>query len=67
MNHKELFQEKVREDRRLVILRFLAEEPDYRMNTSLLRDALEIMCHRFIRDQVPTDGAWLEENPLIIA
>ena len=54
-----------REDRRLVILRFLSEEPDYRLNVSLLQDALEVMGHVVGRDVIVADGSWLEETGLI--
>ena len=53
------------EDRRLVILRFLAEEPDYRLNTCLLQAALESVGHRASRDLVNADAAWLRELDLV--
>ena len=61
----EILQRKFAEDRRLVILRFLAEEPDYRMNTSLMCDALDVIGHRVSRDVVATDAAWLQDNGLV--
>jgi hypothetical protein len=65
MSHNQEFQRLQTEDRRLVILRFLAEEPDYALNSSLLQSALALMGHSVSRDRVHTDGAWLEENSLI--
>jgi hypothetical protein len=53
------------EDRRLVILRFLSEEPDYRMNTSLLQDALDTVGHRESRDVIHGDAAWLKDVGLV--
>lgn len=65
MSHNEQFRKKLAEDRRLVILRFLAEEPDYRLNTSLLQDALDSIGHRVSRDVVHADAAWLEDAGLV--
>ncbi len=59
------YQEICTEDRRLVILRFLAEEPDYRMNTSLLQDALDTVGHRESRDVIAADAAWLRDMGLV--
>jgi len=65
MSHNREFQQKVAEDRRLVILRFLAEDADYAMNTSLLQTALEAVGHGVSRDLVNADAAWLEESELV--
>ena len=62
MSHNRAFQQKVAEDRRLVILRFLAEDADYAMNTSLLQTALEAVGHGVSREKVNADAAWLEET-----
>lgn len=59
------FAETLREDRRLVILRFLSEAPDYRLNTAVLRTALIAYGHSVTRDQVDTDAAWLSEQGLL--
>ncbi len=53
------------EDRRLVMLRFLAEDPSYSLNTSLLHDALLLLGHSASRDQVETDAVWLAEQGLV--
>ncbi|MEG2140817.1 MAG: ArsR family transcriptional regulator [Bilophila sp.] len=53
------------ENRRCAFLRFLAEDPDYALNTSLLQSALEAIGHGVSRDQVNTDAAWLEEQGLV--
>lgn len=53
------------EDRRLVILRFLAEDADYSLNTSILRDALDSVGHRESRQVVEQDAAWLETAGLV--
>ena len=61
MNYSQL----VTEDRRLVILRFLAEAQDYCLNTSVLQSVLASVGHCCSRDQVATDAAWLEEQGLV--
>ena len=53
------------ENRRCAFLRFLAEEPDYAMNTSLIQDALAAVGHGVSRDVVHTDAAWLAETGLV--
>lgn len=59
------FQKLLTEDRRLVVLRFLAEDPGYRLNTAVLRTALDAYGHSVSRDQVDTDCAWLAEQGLV--
>ena len=66
MNHCEEFKRKRQEDRRLVILRFLQEEPDYRLNVSLLQDALDVCGNTASRDQIIADGEWLAEVGLVV-
>ena len=61
MSLTELF----RQDRRLVILRFLSGDEGYSLNTSLLHGALESVGHRVSRDVVEGDVAWLEEQGLL--
>jgi len=58
------YQEILDEDRRLVILRFLAEG-GYSLNTSVLHSALESFGHRVSRDRVKGDAAWLAEQGLV--
>ena len=52
-------------DRRLMILRLLAEAPDYRANTYLLASALSSMGHAVGADRQRTDLAWLDEQGLV--
>lgn len=66
MNHTAEFQRKRAEDRRLVILRFLAEEPDYRLNTSLLQSLLDAIGHAESRDVINADAAWLRDMGLVL-
>ncbi|MBI2235396.1 MAG: ArsR family transcriptional regulator [Magnetospirillum sp.] len=50
---------------RLAVLRFLEEDTDYSLNTSILQDALEQIGFGLSRDQVETICAWLEEQCLV--
>ena len=43
------FAELQAENRRCAFLRFLAEDPDYAMNTSLLQSALEAVALHFVQ------------------
>jgi DNA-binding transcriptional ArsR family regulator len=58
------FLERLAEDRRLVILRLLAEA-NSEANESLLALALSDYGHRVSRDQTRTDLAWLREQGLV--
>ncbi len=53
------------EDRRLVILRLLAEDRDYSLNDSVLQTALEQIGHGVSRDKVRADIDWLAEQELV--
>ncbi len=59
------FSTHLSEDRRLVLLRILAEMPGYRSNSSVLRTLLERWGHTPSRDQVATDLLWLHEQGLV--
>lgn len=59
------YQDFVAEDRRLALLRFLASDPDYAMNDSLMQRALESIGHGVSRDVVRGDFAWLSEQRLV--
>jgi len=59
------FQDFLRQDQRLVILRLLAEMPAYSSNSSVLCMALERFGHAISRDQVKTELHWLAENGLV--
>lgn len=62
---KKDFAEHLRHDRRLVLLRLLAEMPAYRANSSVLYVALERFGHATTRDLVKTELRWLEEQELL--
>ena len=59
------FNELLSQDRRLVILRFLNEDADRTLNTSILQDALDQIGHGCSRDCVETECAWLAEQGLV--
>jgi hypothetical protein len=61
------FAEVLAQDRRLVILRLLAEDLDRKLNTSILQDALDMVGHGCSRDCVETECAWLHEQGLVEA
>ncbi|MGB1239350.1 MAG: ArsR family transcriptional regulator [Pseudomonadales bacterium] len=53
------------EDRRLVLLRLLAEDRDYKVNTSILQQGLELYGHSVSRDKLHAEIAWLKEVDLV--
>ncbi|WP_422097005.1 ArsR family transcriptional regulator [Variovorax sp.] len=53
------------EDRRLVILRVLADMPAYRTNSFLLNTLLAKWGHEPSTDQIKGDIAWLQEQGLV--
>lgn len=59
------FAQHLAEDRRLVILRLLADQHGYALNESTLQTALEAFAHAVSRDTVRADAAWLEEVGLV--
>lgn len=65
MTEKRTFAQLQAENRRCAFLRFLAEDPDYAMNTSLLQSALEAIGHGVSRDCINADASWLEESGLV--
>ena len=63
--HNSAFAKLRTASRRLAILRFLAEEPDYTLNTSVLEDALEAIGLAVSRAVLHMDGVWLENLEII--
>lgn len=59
------FADRLREDRRLVLLRLLAEQPGYRSNSSILHSGLHGLGVTSTRDDVATDLAWLSEQGMV--
>lgn len=54
------------EDRRLVILRVLAESPEYTSNEYVLNDALKTYGHAVSFDRLRQDIAWLSEQGFLL-
>ena len=59
------FRDLIDEDRRLVILRTLEEDPGYSLNESVIQSCLDALGHKVGRDRVRTDLAWLRDQGLI--
>jgi hypothetical protein len=59
------FTDRLREDRRLVLLRLLSEQPGYRANSSNLHAGLYALGIAATRDDVTTDLHWLREQSLV--
>jgi hypothetical protein len=59
------FAERLREDRRLVLLRLLAEQSAYRANSSVLHAGLHHLGVAASRDDVVTDLHWLRDQGLL--
>ena len=59
------YKQLVSEDRRLVILRFLAESNGYDANSSIVQSVLNQFGHRPSRDLVHTELDWLQEQGLV--
>lgn len=59
------FVDRAREDRRLVILRTLALDGDYRLNERLLSVSLESMCYDLSIDLLRAELVWLAEQDLV--
>ncbi|MBU2967072.1 ArsR family transcriptional regulator [Amphritea sp. 2_MG-2023] len=53
------------EDRRLVLLRLLAEDTDYKINSSILQQGLGMYGHSISRDKLHSEIAWLTEQDLV--
>lgn len=60
------FADRLREDRRLVILRLLSEQPGYRFNSSNLHAGLQYLGVLGTRTDVTTDIHWLKEQGLLL-
>lgn len=55
----------IEKNRRLAILQFLADGPDYSMNASVLQSALRAIGHSVSKDRLETDCHWLNEQGLV--
>lgn len=61
----ETFAEKLRKDRRLVLLRLLSEQHGYRANSSVLHAGLHFLGVAASRDDVLMDLHWLRDQSLV--
>lgn len=59
------FAERLREDRRLVMLRILSEQKGYMSNSSVLHAGLHYLGVAADRDDVRTDLYWLGDQGLV--
>ncbi|ACI98526.1 hypothetical protein [Rhodospirillum centenum] len=59
------YKDFVAEDRRLVILKLLEEDPGGSHNHAVLQEALRRWGHTVSRDVVKSDLAWLAEQALV--
>lgn len=55
----------IQEDRRLVILRILAEDVGYSHNEYVLREALRVYRYQLSADLLRTELSWLAEQGLV--
>lgn len=54
-----------KKERRLVILRLLAEDSDYRAPSSILESGLDVYALSTSRDNLHTELHWLQEQSLV--
>ncbi len=59
------YKEIVAQDRRLAMLRFLSEDNDYKINDSVMQQALEQLGHSVSREAIRADFDFLAEIGLI--
>lgn len=59
------YSETVQRHARIAILRYLAEQPDYSLNDSMVRELLGQLAIAYTRDQVRAELAWLAEQGLV--
>lgn len=59
------YSELVTQDIRLVILRMLAQDPDYSHNHIVLQQLLEQFGHSVSSDRMHTELSWLQEQGLV--
>lgn len=59
------YKEIVAQDRRLAMLRFLSEDNDYKINDSVMQQALEQLGHSVSREAIQADFDFLAEIGLI--
>jgi len=56
----------IQQDRRLVVLRMLAQDADYSHNEYILGEALRVYGHRISADLLRSELSWLAEQGLLV-
>ena len=59
------YRQLITENQRLAVLRFLKDDSDYTLNTSILQDGLTAIGLDISRDKLETEVNWLKEQGLV--
>ena len=59
------YRQLITENQRLAVLRFLKDDSDYTLNTSILQDGLTVIGLDISRDKLETEVNWLKEQGLV--
>ena len=59
------YRQLITETQRLAVLRFLKDDSDYTLNTSILQDGLTAIGLDISRDKLETEVNWLAEQGLV--
>ena len=59
------YRQLITENQRLAVLKFLKDDSDYTLNTSILKDGLTAIGLDISRDKLETEVNWLAEQGLV--
>ena len=59
------YRQLITENQRLAVLKFLKDDGDYTLNTSILQDGLTAIGLDISRDKLETEVNWLKEQGLV--
>ncbi len=59
------YRQLITENQRLAVLKFLKDDSDYTLNTSILQDGLTAIGLDITRDKMETEVGWLAEQGLV--
>ncbi len=59
------YRQLITENQRLAVLKFLKDDGDYTLNTSILQDGLTAIGLDITRDKMETEVGWLAEQRLV--
>lgn len=59
------YRQLITENQRLAVLKFLKDDGDYTLNTSILQDGLTAIGLDITRDKMETEVGWLAEQGLV--